>query len=144
MSGIKGQNTKPELIIRRALHARGFRYRLHAADFPGKPDMLFPRYRAAVFVHGCFWHGHDCKLFKVPSTRVEFWLAKIAANRTRDAEVARQTAQRDWRHLVIWECAIRGSDSIGLDQTVEKTRAWLQSDRDVCEIRSVTAERAAP
>ena len=81
MAGIRSTNTRPELAIRKALHAAGFRYRLHPRDVPGKPDMAFARYRAAVFVNGCFWHGHDCPLFRLPDTRREFWSAKIERNR---------------------------------------------------------------
>ncbi len=88
MAGIRGRNTKPEIFIRKALHARGFRYRLHPRAVPGVPDFTLPRWRAAVFVHGCFWHGHDCPLFRLPGTRPDFWLAKIERNRARDAEVA--------------------------------------------------------
>lgn len=135
MAGIRGQNTKPELIIRKAIHARGFRYRLHAKNFPGKPDMLFPRHRAAVFVHGCFWHGHDCPLFKVPSTRPEFWSAKIDTNRRRDALVAEQILARDCRELVIWECAIRGPQKIGIEDTIEMAITWLQGNEPFYEIR---------
>ena len=90
MAGIRSTNTRPELAIRKALHAAGFRYRLHPRDVPGKPDMAFARYRAAVFVNGCFWHGHDCPLFRLPDTRRDFWTAKIERNRQRDAEVRQQ------------------------------------------------------
>jgi DNA mismatch endonuclease (patch repair protein) len=99
--------------------------------------MLFPKHRAAVFVHGCFWHGHDCPLFKVPSTRQEFWLQKIATNRKRDATVSEQIESLHWRELVIWECAIRGPQKIGLEQTVEKTVTWLRSESPRDEIRSL-------
>ena len=84
MSGIRGKDTKPEVLIRKALHGRGLRYRLHASDLPGKPDLVFPRYGAALFIHGCFWHGHDCKYFKLPATRTEFWGGEINDNRDRD------------------------------------------------------------
>lgn len=142
MSGIKGQNTKPELVIRRALHARGLRYRLHVKGFPGKPDMLFAKHRAAVFVHGCFWHGHDCALFKVPSTRPEFWQQKIASNRNRDAKISQDINALGWRELVIWECAIRGPDRIGLEETVERAAAWLASRSAFGEVRSIAAKVA--
>jgi len=137
MSGIRGKNTKPELLIRKAIHARGFRYRLHPRDFPGCPDMLFPRLRAAVFIHGCFWHGHDCPLFRKPSTRPEFWSQKMAANRTRDAVVSRQIAERGWRQLVIWECAIRGPHRIGLERTISDAVAWLSGTDPYGEIRGM-------
>jgi DNA mismatch endonuclease (patch repair protein) len=85
MSGIKNANTKPEIQIRQLLHHAGFRYRLHNAALPGKPDLWLARYRAVIEVNGCFWHGHDCHLFKLPSTRTDFWQTKIASNRARDA-----------------------------------------------------------
>src|ERR1700719_1649815 len=84
MSRIRGRDTKPELLLRRGLHAAGLRFRLHTERLPGRPGLVFPRYRAAILVHGCFWHGHDCPLFKLPATRSEFWASKIAGNRTRD------------------------------------------------------------
>src|ERR1700710_434307 len=80
MSRIRGRDTKPEMLIRRGLHARGFRFRLHARDLPGRPDLVFPKRSAAVLVHGCFWHGHDCPMFHLPATRPEFWQAKINSN----------------------------------------------------------------
>jgi DNA mismatch endonuclease (patch repair protein) len=85
MSGIRSTGTRPEMILRRGLHRAGFRYRLHVRNLPGKPDLVFPRYNAVIFAHGCFWHGHDCHLFKWPSTRRDFWQAKIARNRVVDA-----------------------------------------------------------
>ncbi len=138
MSGIRGVNTKPELVIRKALHRQGFRFRLHAHDVPGRPDLLLPKYRAAIFVHGCFWHGHDCSLFRVPGTRTEFWQAKIDRNRNRDAEVAVQLADQGWRQLSIWECAFRGPGQIGLDETIARTVQWIRSDFTSLEIRSET------
>ena len=87
MAGIKGKHTKPELAVRKGLHALGFRYRIHARELAGRPDVVLPRYRVALFVHGCFWHGHDCPLFRMPASRTEFWAAKIGQNRQRDAAV---------------------------------------------------------
>ncbi|MCP8939921.1 very short patch repair endonuclease [Alsobacter sp. SYSU M60028] len=135
MAGIRGKDTRPELAIRKALHALGFRYRLHARDIPGRPDMAFPRYRAVIFVHGCFWHGHDCALFRLPGTRTEFWAGKIAGNRTRDAKVAAELDTARWRHLTIWECAFRGRGGIGLASVIGQTAAWIRSDEGSREIR---------
>lgn len=126
MSGIRGRNTRPELTIRRALHARGFRFRLHSAKVPGKPDLVLTRYRAAIFVHGCFWHGHDCHLFKAPSTRPEFWAEKIARNRLRDEIVREQLQQSGWRRLVIWECALKGKTRLDPETLTDCVSAWLQ------------------
>lgn len=135
MAGIRSANTRQELAIRKALHAAGLRYRLHPKDVPGKPDMALPRWRAAVFVNGCFWHGHDCSLFRLPGTRTDFWRAKIERNRARDAEVGRLIAEAGWRRITIWECAIRGPGSIGLSAVVERAAAWIRSDQGDCEIR---------
>jgi DNA mismatch endonuclease (patch repair protein) len=90
MSRIRGRDTKPELLVRRGLHERGFRYRLHRRDLPGRPDLAFPSRCAVVFVHGCFWHGHGCPMCKAPATRAEFWASKIAANRARDLATTKQ------------------------------------------------------
>lgn len=128
MAGIRGKDTKPELALRKALHAREFRYRIHSAHVPGKPDIVLSRYHAAIFVHGCFWHGHDCQLFRLPGTRVDFWREKIARNQNRDATVARDLAGHGWRQLVIWECAIRGRNRIGLEAVVDQTVAWLEGN----------------
>ncbi len=127
MAGIRSTDTRPEIAIRSALHANGFRYRLHSRKVPGKPDMVFPRYRAAVFVNGCFWHGHDCHLFRLPATRADFWSEKIARNRARDAKVRQQLHEAGWRALTIWECAIKGRDALGLPKVVAAASAWLRS-----------------
>lgn len=108
MAGIKCANTKVEVQIRQLLHHAGFRYRLHNAALPGKPDLWLARYRAVIEVNGCFWHGHDCHLFKMPSSRTDFWQAKIASNRARDARHLAELEQLDIRRLTIWECALKG------------------------------------
>jgi DNA mismatch endonuclease (patch repair protein) len=128
MSGIRGKNTKPELLIRKALHARGFRYRLHC-ELPGKPDICLPKHRAVIFVHGCFWHGHDCHLFKWPSTRPEFWRAKIARNREVDAAAEAALLAAGWRVGTIWECAIKGKAKLPRDALAVLVSSWLMSDR---------------
>lgn len=125
MSGIRGRNTKPEVLIRSLLHRRGFRFRLDVRELPGRPDIVLPRYRAVVLVHGCFWHGHNCPLFKWPSTRPEFWRAKIGRNRTNDAKALAALAALGWRVAVIWECALRGA-SQDPEAVVERLAAWLQ------------------
>lgn len=126
MSGIRAVNTQPELAIRRGLHARGFRFRLHANDVPGTPDLVLPRWRAAVFVHGCFWHGHDCHLFKMPSTRPEFWSAKIERNQKRDEIVRSQLQESGWRFLVIWECALKGRTRLDFSELIDRSATWLR------------------
>lgn len=108
MSRVRSKDSAAELAVRRMLHAGGFRFRLHRADLPGKPDVVMPRYHAVVLINGCFWHGHDCQLFRLPTTRTDFWAAKIAANRLRDERVVEDLATLGWRVAVVWECAIRG------------------------------------
>ena len=107
MSGIRAKDTKPEMLVRRALHKAGFRYRLHDKKLPGKPDIVLPKYRTVVFVHGCFWHGHCCKHFKWPKTRVEYWRTKIEGNVARDAKAVSSLQEQGWRVLTVWECEIR-------------------------------------
>lgn len=122
MSGIRGKDTKPELLLRRALHRDGYRYRLHAKELPGRPDLVFPKYHAVLFVHGCFWHGHQgCKYFRVPTTRTEFWEAKIAGNRARDQRRLAELIEAGWRTAVVWECATRHEP----DDAVRRVEAWL-------------------
>ena len=112
MAGIKGKNTKPEIQIRKMLHKRGFRFRLHRKDLPGRPDIVLPKYNSVIFVNGCFWHGHDdCKLFRYPKSRTEFWKTKIEGNKRRDEEKLAKL-RPDWRVIVIWECAVKGSQKL--------------------------------
>lgn len=135
MSGIRGKNTKPEMILRQGLHARGLRYRLHAKDLPGKPDLVFPVRRAALFAHGCFWHGHDCHLFRMPSTRPEFWQAKIARNQIVDARSTAALEAAGWRVGVVWECALKGRMRLPLEAVLDGCEAWLRGGEAGLEIR---------
>lgn len=128
MRRIRSRDTKPEMIIRRGLHARGFRYRLHDRKLPGCPDMVFARYRAVFFVHGCFWHGHNCPMFKLPSTRQEFWYTKITANMFRDRNAQDILRKNGWRILVIWECALRGTSRWKLDNVLDACSEFLLND----------------
>lgn len=134
MAGIRGKDTRPELAVRKALHRRGFRYRLHDRKLPGKPDMSFPRYRAAIFVNGCFWHGHDCHLFKWPASRADFWKKKILRNRQKDRENIDALGKLGWRVLTIWECALKGRASHSMDDIVDKVALWLESGKGHGEI----------
>lgn len=141
MSGIRGKNTKPELVLRKALHAAGFRYRLHAKDLPGKPDLVFPKYKAVIFVHGCFWHGHDCRYFKVPQTRTEFWLQKIGQNKLRDERQLAELVKQGWRILVVWECATRCNRSSEMDMLIDYISDWLLKHSPTTQIdKSVLSE----
>src|SRR3954471_11684899 len=108
MSRIKGKNTKPEMLVRKFLHAYGFRYRLHVKDLPGKPDIVLPKYKTVIFVHGCFWHGHEgCRYYVVPKTRTDWWVTKIGRNKDNDAKVAEQLEGLGWKVIVIWECVLK-------------------------------------
>ncbi len=109
MSGIRGKNTKPEITIRSLLHRSGFRFRLHNSKLPGKPDIILKRYNAIIFVHGCFWHKHDCRLFKWPKTRPEFWKEKILRNVENDKKALSEIQNQEWRVCIIWECSIKGA-----------------------------------
>lgn len=108
MSGIRGRDTAPELLVRRYLHGKGFRFRLSVRHLPGKPDIVLPKWGVAVFVHGCFWHGHEgCRFFRIPSTRREFWEQKIGRNKARDCVSARKLRDIGWRVAEVWECELR-------------------------------------
>lgn len=134
MSGIRGRNTKPEILIRSLLHRQGFRFRLHVLQLPGKPDIVLPRYRTVIFVHGCFWHGHDCHLFKMPRTRPEFWRGKFDQNKANDQKAVDALLGSGWRVGIVWECAIRGAgkDLSGLG---DRLAEWIFSDQPYMEER---------
>jgi len=115
MSRIRSANTRPELLVRKALHAKGFRFRLHRRDLPGKPDIVLPRYRAVVFVHGCFWHQHPrCRLASWPKSRTEYWGPKLGRNVERDVLAARQLQELGWRPIVVWECDTRSPERLAV------------------------------
>lgn len=128
MSKIQGKDTKPELKIRKALHALGYRYRIHDKNIKGKPDLKLTKYNALIFVHGCFWHGHDCHLFKWPQKNAEFWRNKITGNIERDKRNIALLRNEGWRVLVIWECVIKGKYSIDFQKLIDKIDVWLKSD----------------
>ena len=127
MAGIKGKNTKPEIVLRKALHARGFRYRLYDKRLPGKPDLVLPKFRAVIFVHGCFWHRHrNCKYATTPKTRAEFWNSKFEGNLKRDKSVQAQLLSSFIRVGIVWECQImkNGQDEV----TASAVANWLLGD----------------
>ena len=134
MSGIRGKDTRPEMLIRKGLHARGFRYRLHDSTLPGTPDMVFGSRRAVIFVNGCFWHGHDCHLFKWPSSRTEFWRQKILRNREKDEKTIRALSMNGWRILTIWECALKGRTRFPVNDVIAKAAEWLCGNDGYSEI----------
>lgn len=127
MAGIKGKDTKPEMILRKGLHRLGFRYRLHDRNLPGKPDMVFPRYKAVIFAHGCFWHGHSCHLFKWPSSNEEFWHTKIERNMEVDKQNIIRLQEIGWRTGIVWECALKGKYKIDREEVIELCAQWLQT-----------------
>ncbi|MDR4308268.1 DNA mismatch endonuclease Vsr [Chelatococcus sambhunathii] len=111
MRAVKGRDTAPEMLVRRTAHGLGYRFRLHRRDLPGSPDLVFPRARLAVFVHGCFWHGHDCaRGARLPKTNADYWRAKIARNVARDARVHGELAALGWRTLTLWECELKDGE----------------------------------
>lgn len=135
MSRIRGRNTKPELVLRRGLHARGLRFRLHRKDLPGCPDLVFPCFHAVVFVHGCFWHRHECPLFKAPETRAEFWLKKISGNVERDKKAVEALRHEGWRVLIIWECALKGRGRLETETLLERAESFLMGTRTTLELK---------
>ncbi|MCT2539978.1 very short patch repair endonuclease [Sedimentimonas flavescens] len=127
MAGIRGKDTKPELALRRALHVRGFRFRLHSNKVYGRPDLVLPKHHAAVFVNGCFWHRHQgCRYTTTPSTRQDFWQAKFKANVARDEAVSGKLLEDGWRIATVWECALRKPDQV--NSTADLLTAWLRSN----------------
>lgn len=120
MAGIKGKDTKPELLVRSYLHQRGLRFRLNSRKLPGKPDIVLPRYCTVVFIHGCFWHRHLCRTFVWPKTRPEFWKSKLDANAARDEKNAKQLKAQGWQVCIVWECELSPEN---LDALLEKIRA---------------------
>lgn len=125
MSRIKSKNTKPEMLVRQFLHKNGFRYRLHVKNLPGKPDMVLPKYKTVIFVHGCFWHGHEgCKYYVIPKTRTEWWLSKIQGNATNDTQAEALLITAGWKIIKIWECELK-------KQFIEQAQAQLLSEINI-------------
>jgi DNA mismatch endonuclease (patch repair protein) len=141
MSGIRGKDTKPELGLRRALHRLGLRYRLHVGGLPGRPDILLPRHRAAVQVHGCFWHRHEgCEFCTTPASNMRFWRSKFGETVKRDKRNLGALRKLGWRVAIVWECSVKDE---GAEAVAEKIAAWLQSGRSFKEIPSLGAKAAA-
>jgi DNA mismatch endonuclease (patch repair protein) len=125
MSRIRDKNSKPELILRKFLHSKGFRYRLHVKNLPGKPDIVLPKYKTVIFVNGCFWHGHEgCKYFVIPKTRTEWWISKIKATQKRDRKKGEALKASGWKVRIVWECELR-SEKIerSLNSLLQKLKA---------------------
>jgi DNA mismatch endonuclease (patch repair protein) len=127
MSRVRSAGTKIELQVRKALHARGFRYVLGGAGLAGRPDIVLPKYRAVIFVHGCFWHGHNCHLFRLPKTRPEFWKEKIQSNQRRDARALEELRDAGWLPIEIWECSLRGRSEANRAEFITHLCATLRA-----------------
>jgi len=128
MAGIRGKNTKPEIQVRKILHAAGFRFRLHRKDLPGKPDIILPKHKVVIFVHGCFWHGHEnCHLFRLPKSKTEFWEAKISGNVERDKLKQAQLLNEGWRVLLVRECALKGKTALEAKMVSDLIRNFIVS-----------------
>ena len=140
MASVRSRDTGPEVVIRKSLHKRGFRYRTNDSKLPGRPDIVFPKYRAAVLVHGCFWHGHDCSLFRMPGTRREFWADKLRQNRERDEKVRQALHETGWRCLTVWECALRGPEKRDFAALIEEVAHWVTTGGIVCELRGIQGQ----
>lgn len=125
MRAIRNKNTAIEKLLSRVLDEAGITYRTQATDLPGKPDFVIDDYKATIFVHGCFWHHHDCYLFKVPATRTDFWLKKIDSNVRRDNDVTRLLTEQGWRELIIWECSLKGRLKLSANALSERIEEWL-------------------
>ena len=145
MSGIRGKNTKPELLIRSALHKNGFRFRLHDRLLPGKPDIVLRKYNSVIQVNGCFWHGHDCHLFKLPTTRKDFWREKIKATKLRDQNNIENFRRLGWRVLTVWECALKNRRDADIAAVVADCISWIVSGnlRDCIQSSASTADNYA-
>jgi DNA mismatch endonuclease (patch repair protein) len=127
MSKIRSKNTKPEIIIRKRLFAKGYRYTLHSKLLLGKPDIVLTKYKTVIFVNGCFWHMHDCTLFILPKTRTEFWKKKLARNKERDVSVKESLIKDKWRVATIWECSIKGKKDHEIDKVIDEIELWLNN-----------------
>lgn len=141
MSKVGQKATGPEMKLRKALFARGLRYRLNVKKLPGSPDIVLPKYKAAIFVHGCFWHRHEgCKYATMPKSRVEFWTEKFQANIERDRRNVEKLLEMGWRVAIVWECGLKGKDVEKINRTVEDIVRWLNSDRPFIEVPSASEE----
>lgn len=134
MAGIKSKNTKPEIYVRKSLHKRGFRYRLHANKIIGKPDLSLGKYNAIIFINGCFWHKHDCNLFKMPKTRRDFWSEKLNKNKARDEDVTAKLLALGIRVCIIWECSLKNKRTADLDAIIDIVENWLRGNHNYIEL----------
>ena len=125
MSAVKSKNTKPEILVRKVLHAMGYRFRLHVKELPGKPDIVLPKYKTVIFVNGCFWHRHEgCKYASTPTTNIDFWNAKFAENVARDKKKCQEIQEKGWQVIVIWTCEINNTAALG-----ERLKMLLEANK---------------
>ncbi|MBS0971417.1 DNA mismatch endonuclease Vsr [Nissabacter archeti] len=134
MAAVHSKNTAPELWLRHRLHAAGYRYRIHVKGLPGSPDLVFPKYKCVIFVHGCFWHMHLCSRFSWPINRGEWWKNKIQGNYRRDLQDQDKLRELGWRVLIVWQCAIKGKDRIPEIELLGRVSTWLESGDSLREI----------
>jgi len=135
MARIRSRDTAPEMQIRRLLHAAGFRYRLHRRDLPGTPDIVLPRYNAVIDVRGCYWHAHDCHLFRQPAGNAAFWRQKLQSNLDRDLRNDGALAEKGWRQMIVWECALKGKERLDADVLQDRIVNWVRSTSPKDELR---------
>jgi DNA mismatch endonuclease (patch repair protein) len=142
MSRVRGRDTKPEMLVRKGLHAAGFRFRLHDGKLPGRPDIVLPRHDAVVLVHGCFWHGHECPTFRWPASRPDFWQAKISGNRVRDLRAHEELILAGWRVATVWECALRGPGKRRVEEVIGSLTDFLRGDIGQVTLEGTTRDGA--
>jgi DNA mismatch endonuclease, patch repair protein len=134
MASVGQKNTGAEVLLRKALHRHGLRYKLHDRSLPGSPDLVLPRFKAVIFVHGCYWHSHGCYRSTIPQTRKAFWLSKFEANRVRDARTRAELLSLGWRVLTVWECTLNGKLAKPIGPLVTRVQTWLKSKKPTCDI----------
>ncbi len=138
MAGIKDRDTKPEILLRQVLHRAGYRFRLHRKDLPGRPDLVLGKYKAVIFVNGCFWHGHEnCHLFRLPKSRQDFWEEKISGNQARDNRKQSELVKLGWRVGVVWECALKGKWALDQEILLRRLEEFILGDKTFSEMRGI-------
>jgi DNA mismatch endonuclease (patch repair protein) len=138
MASVRQSHTEPELVVRRLMHRAGLRFRVADRRLPGSPDIVLPRWRTVVFVHGCFWHGHDCPLFKLPRTRTEWWRAKVASNINRDQRAVECLVAMGWRAITVWQCALKGKGRLASADLAAALSNAVRMNSSLTEVRGTT------
>jgi DNA mismatch endonuclease (patch repair protein) len=141
MSSVGQKDTGPEMLLRAALHRAGLRFRLHDRTLPGSPDLVLPRFRSVVFVHGCYWHSHGCHRSTIPKSDTEFWLTKFRANKHRDKQNVQLLLEDDWRVMIVWECAITGKSAQSAAELTANVYAWLKSSMAYAEVTRTPSQK---